>query len=93
MNTKVRARIVITGRVQGVFFRMETKYKAEEHGVSGWVRNRSDGTVEAVLEGDRKKVESVIQWCTLGPAAAKVEKADPSWEDFKDEFIGFEIIR
>ena len=93
MDKKVRVYAVISGRVQGVFFRMETKHAAESFGVFGWVRNRNDGTVEAVFEGDKESVGSILKWCKKGPPLAKVKKVDVKWKDYKDEFKGFEIIR
>ena len=70
MTQTVRAHLIISGRVQGVFFRMETKKAAEDQKVVGWVRNKADGTVEAVLEGEKGAVEMVIQWCHAGPPSA-----------------------
>lgn len=91
MKEKVRARVNITGRVQGVFFRMETKRMADEIGVLGWVRNLSDGTVEAVFEGDRHGVEAALRWCSEGPPHASVQQVDLSWQKYTDEFADFEI--
>ncbi|MBN1932061.1 MAG: acylphosphatase [Desulfobacterales bacterium] len=92
MEEKVRAHAVVSGRVQGVFFRMETKRAAGKYGVYGWVKNRSDGTVEAVFEGDQKAVDSVLQWCQNGPPFAKVKDVQTQWEDYTGEFKGFEIL-
>jgi len=61
MNEKVRAHVIVSGRVQGVFFRAETKEKAKELGVFGWVKNLSEGRVEAVFEGERATVEEIGQ--------------------------------
>ena len=91
MKQKVRAHAVISGRVQGVFFRMETKRAAEQYGVSGWVRNQADGTVEAVFEGDREDVAAVIEWCKKGPPLSRVKSVDVSWEDYSGEFTEFAI--
>jgi acylphosphatase len=85
-----RARTVISGRVQGVFFRAEAKARARSLGVTGWVRNRPDGAVEAVFEGPREAVVSMVRWCEQGPAGAKVDAADVTWEEpVGDE--GFEV--
>ena len=81
MEKKVRARAVITGKVQGVFFRMATRNEAQRWGLSGWARNRSDGTVEAVFEGDRSAVDTLLQWCKKGPPHARVDRVDIQWED------------
>lgn len=91
MDEKVRACAVISGRVQGVFFRMETRRAADRIGVSGWVRNLRDGTVEAVFEGEQDRVEAVLEWCKEGPAHAHVVNVDVSWNDYTGEFQGFEI--
>ncbi len=91
MADKVRAHAIIFGRVQGVFFRMETKRSADRIGVSGWVRNRPEGTVEAVFEGTQTKVEDIITWCWDGPRLAKVENIDITWEAFAGEFERFDV--
>ena len=91
MTDKVRAHAIITGIVQGVFFRMETRRAAEMHGVSGWVRNQRDGSVEAVFEGDREKVDAVIGWCQKGPPRASVNDVKVQWQDYTGEYGGFEI--
>ena len=91
MENKVRAHAIISGRVQGVFFRMETKRAADGFGVLGWVKNRLDGTVEAVFEGDRDRVDAILDWCREGPPAAKVTDLKIDWEDYTGEFTGFDI--
>ena len=91
MEDKARAHAVISGRVQGVFFRLETKHAADGFGVFGWVRNKRDGTVEAMFEGSEKSVESILEWCKRGPPIAKVTNVDVKWEDYKGEFNSFEI--
>ena len=68
--------MVVHGRVQGVFFRAETRRHANRHGVAGWVRNTRDGTVEAVFEGERDAVEQLVEFCRRGPAGAVVERVD-----------------
>jgi acylphosphatase len=79
MTTR-RARVVVRGRVQGVFFRAEASVRARSLGLTGWVRNRSDGSVEAVLEGPQEGVESMLRWCTQGPAGARVDAVEVAWE-------------
>jgi acylphosphatase len=91
MEEKIRARTVISGRVQGVFFRVETKRAADRIGVFGWVRNLRDGTVEAVFEGEQDRVDAVLEWCKEGPPHAHVVNVDVSWNDYTGEFQGFEI--
>ena len=68
----VRRRVVVSGRVQGVFFRDTCRREAVAAGVSGWVRNRADGTVEAVLEGKEENVERIVRWMGSGPSHAEV---------------------
>jgi len=70
---RVRAHVLVSGRVQGVFFRATTRDEAREAGVDGWVRNLADGRVEAVFEGARSAVESMVEFCGEGPPAARVE--------------------
>ena len=69
------------GRVQGVFFRSETSERARSLGVAGWVRNAADGSVEAVFEGERESVQSLLRWCRRGPALAEVADVDVAWEE------------
>ena len=88
---KVRAELKITGRVQGVFYRHSTKETAIQLGLTGWAKNCSDGSVEAVFEGQREAVDSGIEWCRQGPPAAHVSEVAVDWQDFRDEFSGFEI--
>ena len=92
MANRVRAHAIISGRVQGVFFRMETKQAADKYHVLGWVRNRRDGTVEAVFEGDEGNVEAVLKWCDTGPLHAVVDRVDLKWLVYSGEFKGFEIV-
>jgi acylphosphatase len=89
---KARAHLIISGFVQGVFFRAHTQDKALELGLEGWVRNRYDGTVEAVFEGEKDKVEEMIGWCQRGPSGARVSGVSVDWEDYKGEFRGFDIL-
>jgi acylphosphatase len=86
-----RAHLFISGRVQGVFFRSNTRKKALELGLGGWVRNMNDGRVEAVFEGEESSIEKVITWCHQGPSYASVDDVEVSWEEFRDEFQTFSI--
>ena len=79
MKDASEARIVVSGRVQGVFFRASTRDAAVRHGVRGFVRNLPDGRVEAVLQGDRGAVEQVIAFMREGPPGARVEETDVEW--------------
>jgi acylphosphatase len=88
---KRRARVIVKGRVQGVFFRYSTREMANKLGVFGWVKNRWDGSVEAVFEGDRNRVEEMIEWSRKGPPGAHVQRVDSEWEDYLGEFDQFSI--
>ncbi len=92
MVENARARAVISGRVQGVAFRIETQWAAERIGVRGWVRNRPDGTVEALFEGERARVEEMLAWSRHGPALARVTAVDVQREDYRGEFTEFRIL-
>ena len=89
---KVRAHIIVKGLVQGVFFRASTQRTAQENGIFGWVKNKFDGRVEAVFEGEKADVEDTIEWCRQGPFGADVEDVNVVWEDFKGEFDSFSIV-
>jgi acylphosphatase len=92
MVENARAHAGRSGRVQGVAFRIETPWAAERIGVRGWVRNRWDGTVEALFEGERARVEEMLAWCRRGPELARVEAVDLRWEDYRGEFTDFSIV-
>jgi acylphosphatase len=85
----IRRHLIVNGKVQGVFFRDSTREAAENEGVSGWVANRGDGTVEAVLEGSPTAVESVVQFCRMGPVSADVTSVDVNEEE-PEGLSGFE---
>lgn len=90
---RVRVQLTIRGRVQGVYFRASTLYEAQRLGLTGWVRNCADGSVETVAEGSKNKVEVFIAWCRVGPSGARVEDIDVRWQAASQEFTGFEIRR
>jgi acylphosphatase len=75
----------VRGSVQGVFFRAEARDRARSMDVRGWIRNLPGGAVEAVFEGPADRVESIVDWCRRGPAGARVEAVDVSWEDPSSE--------
>jgi acylphosphatase len=81
MSGTRRARVRVRGFVQGVYYRADTRARARSLGVAGWVRNASDGSVEAVFEGDPDLVESMITWCRRGPAGARVDDVEVEWEE------------
>jgi acylphosphatase len=86
-----RARVRVHGRVQGVFFRVETRDRARSLRLAGWVRNCGDGSVEAVFEGERERVQSMVDWCGRGPSGASVESVDVVWEEPASE-DGFRVV-
>jgi acylphosphatase len=86
-----RVHVYISGRVQGVFFRAETKDTARAFNLTGWVRNMSDGRVEALFEGKKESVDKMIAWCHIGPPAARVEKVMYVEETYTGEFPDFSV--
>ena len=86
----IRKRVIASGRVQGVFFRDSVRRRAESLGVSGWARNRDDGTVEAAFEGAEEAVESMVSYCRQGPGRAEVAELEVSEEEPEGE-DGFRI--
>jgi acylphosphatase len=85
-----RARVIVRGQVQGVFFRDSVRRRAAARGVAGWVRNRSDGTVEAVFEGAPDAVQGLVDYCHTGPEGASVAAVDVADETARGE-QGFEV--
>lgn len=83
-ESAISRRVIVHGEVQGVFFRDSTKRAADEQGVAGWVRNRGDGSVEALFEGDRAAVDRLVEVCREGPEGARVERV----ETFEEEVQG-----
>ena len=88
-DARVKARI--RGRVQGVFFRSETSDRARSLGVGGWVSNEPDGSVEVVFQGEREKLESLLDWCRRGPRGASVEDVEVTWEEPQGGLSGFSV--
>ncbi|MGI8713628.1 MAG: acylphosphatase [Solirubrobacteraceae bacterium] len=76
----IRRRLLVRGRVQGVFYRDSTREQAEHEGVAGWVANRDDGSVEVVVEGDASAVQAVVEYCRLGPVSAEVTSVEVNEE-------------
>lgn len=87
----VRARLLISGIVQGVGYRWSCRREAQGLGLTGWVRNLPDGRVEAVLQGTREQVDRMIRWCYRGPEEARVSDIAVSHEDASEEFKDFGI--
>ncbi|MCP6717933.1 MAG: acylphosphatase [Patescibacteria group bacterium] len=88
---KVRAHIIVSGRVQGVGYRNNTFQQAQKIGLSGWVKNLEDGRVEAVFEGEKQEVEKIINWAKKGPLLANISDFKIDWQEHKGEFSNFEI--
>ncbi|HET7051117.1 MAG TPA: acylphosphatase [Solirubrobacteraceae bacterium] len=89
-EARIRRRAIVHGRVQGVFFRDSTRQRANAHGVAGWVSNRSDGAVEAVLEGPPEAVDRVLRFLETGPPHAAVDRVDVSDEE-PEGLTGFSV--
>jgi acylphosphatase len=90
MSEPVAKRVVVRGRVQGVFFRDSTREAAGSRGLTGWVRNNPDGSVETLFEGDAEAVESMVRWCREGPRRADVEDVEVEDRDPEGR-SGFEV--
>ena len=88
---KVRAHVFVTGRVQGVFFRSETRYEARKHHVVGWIRNLPDDRLEGVFEGEQEDVKKLVEFCRRGPPAAQVKETVVSYEPCSGVLTSFEI--
>jgi acylphosphatase len=88
-----RLHVIYYGKVQGVWFRANCQRNAIDLGLTGWVRNLPDGTVEAVVEGERGRLEEHLRWCSDNQPYAKVTKVDIDWGPSTGEFSGFSIKR
>ncbi|UCG44554.1 MAG: acylphosphatase [Candidatus Bathyarchaeota archaeon] len=88
---KIKAHIFVSGRVQGVFFRHETRKRAILLHVYGWIRNLPDGRVEALFEGEEGSVKKLIAFCRQGPPGAQVTGVNVSWADYTGAFDAFRI--
>ncbi len=91
LQMNVRAHVFIQGRVQGVFFRVETRRRAQREDVTGWIRNLPDGRVEAVFEGEAVNVEKTVGFCRKGPSGARVKNVQVTYGAFKGEFSDFRV--
>jgi acylphosphatase len=91
MAETARARIRVKGVVQGVAFRQSTVWEADRLGLSGWVRNLPDGSVEALAEGPRERVESLVAWCWRGPPSAQVTDVQVAWAPPQGDLQGFRM--
>lgn len=86
-----RVRLIVRGRVQGVYFRAWARTRAHQLGLSGWVRNCPDSSVEIIAEGEKVRLEQLIVWCYDGPPGAVVTDLDVEWQEASGEFTGFVI--
>ena len=93
MADPVRATILVTGRVQGVFYRSSALQEAQRLGVSGFVQNLPDGAVEAVVEGAQSAVEQFVAWCRQGPPGARIDDVHVRLSAARGEFRTFSVIR
>jgi len=88
----VRAHVWVSGFVQGVFFRYETRTEATRLKVNGWVKNLRDGRVEAVFEGEKEAVDKMIEFCKKGPPGAEVSGVEVKWEEWRGEYKDFRVV-
>ena len=91
MNSRLH--LLIYGNVQGVFFRANAQSQAKTLGLTGWVRNVGDGSVEVMAEGDPQRLRKLAEWCKKGPGGAEVESVKETWGLASGEFPDFEVIR
>lgn len=91
MNKLFRARVFISGTVQGVSLRWWIQREAAKYDIKGWVKNLPDGRVEALLEGEKENIERIIVWMKRGADFAKIDKIEVQWEEYEGEFEEFEI--
>ncbi len=83
--------LIISGRVQGVFYRASCQDVAVKYGLNGWVKNLPDGKVEVLVQGEKDKIEKLIEWCKKGPPNADVSGVEVQWEEVTEVFNGFGI--
>ncbi len=88
----IQKHVVITGKVQGVFFRAYTKDAAEKYMITGWVRNKRDGTVEAVIKGEKENIQQMMQWFHTGSPASSVKKIIMEDQKSLSDFTDFDIM-
>ena len=84
--------LFVRGRVQGVFFRASAQREAKRLGLTGWVKNRLDGAVEFLAEGEEDALKELLGWANHGPSAARVERVDVRWRSFVGDFSDFRIV-
>jgi acylphosphatase len=84
--------VYVRGRVQGVFFRASSQREAKRLGLTGWVKNRNDGSVEMLAEGEEEELKELIAWAHHGPTSCRVERVEVRWHGFAGEFSDFRIV-
>ena len=84
--------VFVSGRVQGVFYRSNTRKKAKELGLKGWVRNLHDGRVEIMAEGEEERLKELVEWCKKGPGLAFVKNIEVEWNDYAEKYEDFSIV-
>lgn len=87
-----RIHLVVRGRVQGVFFRASAQREARQLGLTGYVKNRNDGAVELVAEGEEDQVKDFLSWAQHGPSTARVDKVETRWRSYTGEYPDFRIL-
>jgi acylphosphatase len=87
-----RVQLIVKGRVQGVFFRAAAQREARRLGVTGWVKNRTDGSIEVLAEGEEDAIKEIVGWANHGPSAARVDQVDVRWRGYTGEFAEFSIL-
>jgi len=87
-----RIHVFISGKVQGVYFRQNILYRAQELNVLGWVRNLNDGRVESIFEGEKATINKLLEWCNIGPENAVVQNVEIVNEPYQNEFSNFQIL-
>jgi acylphosphatase len=88
---KKRAHLLISGGVQGVWYRSSTKQQADDLGLTGWVRNCQSGQVEVIVEGADAAINELISWCRTGSSMARVTDVRIDFDDYRGEFVGFRV--
>lgn len=87
-----QVQLVVRGRVQGVYFRASAQREARRLGLTGWVKNHRDGSVEITAEGDEEGLKDLVAWAHRGPSAARVERVDLRWRGFSGDYADFRIV-
>ncbi|MEM7609328.1 MAG: acylphosphatase [Myxococcota bacterium] len=88
-----RIQLIVRGRVQGVYYRATAQREARQNGLTGWVKNRGDGSVEIVAEGEEDAVKDFLSWAQTGPSTARVDKVETKWRSYTGEFSDFRVAK